>query len=234
MKSLSVFFHSFTHLFFPHVCYGCGTDLINNGKLFCIYCLAEMPVTDFEYFHDNPVEKIFWGRAKIETASAHLYFTNGSSIQHILHQFKYKGRKDIGIYLGYLTGIALRKSSRFDQCEILIPLPLHAAREKKRGYNQAAMIAIGISAALKIPVVDDAVIRIKATATQTRKNRIQRWKNMEQKFKIRDEEKILGKHVLLVDDIITTGATLEACASVLASLPDVLVSIACLAQSVSA
>jgi ComF family protein len=234
MKSPASFFHSFLHLFFPHVCCGCGTDLISRKKLFCIYCLAEMPVTDFEHFPDNPIEKIFWGRTKIQAASAHLYFTNGSAVQQIMHQFKYKGRKDIGIYFGYMMGKAIKKSNRFDQCEILIPLPLYAAREKKRGYNQAAIIAIGISAALNIPVIDDAVIRVKATATQTHKNRIQRWMNMEEKFRIRHKEKILGKHILLVDDVITTGATLEACAMALNALPDVLVSIACLAQSVSA
>jgi ComF family protein len=193
-----------------------------------------MPLTRFEFFPANPIEKIFWGRTEIEAATAHMYFTSGSEIQHSLHLLKYKGRKEIGIYFGQQMGKLLKQSQRFKNCEIIIPLPLFAEREKKRGYNQATMIAMGISLQLKIPVVTDAVIRIKKTASQTHKSRIQRWKNMELTFKIRDPQKIHGKHILLVDDVVTTGASLEACARVLLSVPGLQVSIACLAHSVSA
>ena len=131
-------------------------------------------------------------------------------------------------------GKALIHSCRFSECEIIIPLPLFAAREKKRGYNQAAMIAIGLSQQLKIPVLQDAVLRVKQTETQTHKSRIQRWKNMESTFEIMNPLKINGKHILLVDDVITTGASLEACARVLLGIHGVKISIACLAHTVSA
>jgi ComF family protein len=187
----------------------------------------------FEYFESNPIEKIFWGRVQVRAAAAHLYFTSGSLVQHSLHLLKYKGRKEIGFYYGRQMGESLKHSSRFSDCEIIIPLPLFAAREKKRGYNQASLIASGISQKLKVPVFDDVVLRIKRTETQTHKNRIQRWLNMESTFEISEPRKISGKHVLLVDDVVTTGASLEACTQVLLSCPGVRVSIACLAHTVS-
>jgi ComF family protein len=191
-----------------------------------------MPLTGFENFPANPVEKIFWGRADIQAASAHLYFTSGSAIQNSLHLLKYKGKKEIGIYFGLQMGNALKQSRRFGNCDFIIPLPLSADREKKRGYNQAALIAEGISERLKIPVAGDAVFRVKKTETQTHKSRIERWKNMESTFEVRKPEMISGKHVLLVDDVITTGASLEACAQVLLDTPGLQLSIACLAHTV--
>jgi len=192
-----------------------------------------MPVTRFEYFTDNPVEKIFWGRVQIHAATAHLYFTGGSQVQHSLHLLKYKGRKEIGIYYGQQMGASLKCASRFNDCEIIIPLPLYASREKKRGYNQASLIAHGVSEKLKIPVINDAIVRIKKTETQTHKSRIQRWKNMESTFEVSNPLKISGKHILLIDDVVTTGASLEACARVLLDNPGVKVSIACLAHTVA-
>jgi ComF family protein len=193
-----------------------------------------MPLTRFEYHPANQVEKIFWGRVEIMAATAFMYFTSGSSVQHSLHLLKYKGRKEIGIYFGRKMGEHLKQSQRFQNCEIIIPLPLFADREKKRGYNQAAMIAVGIARQLEIPVIYDAIIRTKKTATQTHKSRLERWENTRSTFKIRDHQKILGKHILLVDDVVTTGASLEACALALLSVPGTTVSIACLAHTVSA
>lgn len=233
MKSLKPFIQSFLHLFFPHTCCGCGTDLVSEHRLFCFWCQASMPLTRFEYFPANPIEKIFWGRSEIQAAAAHLFFTGGSSIQHSLHKLKYKGKKEIGIYFGQQMGNTLKLSGRFSNCEIIIPLPLFPDREKKRGYNQAGIIARGISEQLKIPVESDAVFRVKKTETQTRKSRVERWRNMESTFKVLDPAAISGKHILLVDDVITTGASLEACARVLLDIPGIQLSIACLAHTVS-
>src|SRR5450755_4386768 len=155
MKSQIPFFKSLLHLFFPYTCCGCGTDLLAENILFCIYCQSSMPLTSFAIFPSYPIEKIFWGRAEIQAASAHLYFTSGSAVQHSLHLLKYKGRKEIGIYFGQCMGTMLIQSLRFQDCEIIIPLPLFAEREKKRGYNQSTMIAEGISQLLKIPVAYD-------------------------------------------------------------------------------
>ena len=149
---------------------------------------------------------------EIQAASAHVYFTSGSSIQQSLHLLKYKGKKEIGIYFGQRMGTALKQSNRFADCEIIIPLPLFAAEKKKEDIIRQRVIAKGLSKQLKIPVIADAVFRVKKTETQTHKSRIQRWKNMEATFEIRDPQKILGKHILLVDDVVTTGASLEACA----------------------
>jgi ComF family protein len=234
MNSLTPIIRSLLHLFFPNTCCGCGTDLLGEKNLFCVYCHGAMPLTRFEFFSSNPIEKIFWGRVEIIAAAAHLYFTTGSAVQLSLHLLKYKGRKEIGIYFGQQMGTSLIHSQRFNDCEIIIPLPLFATREKKRGYNQASLIAEGISRKLKIPVITNSVIRVKKTETQTHKSRIERWKNMEATFEIRNVGQIVNKHILLVDDVVTTGASLEACASVLLSVPGMKVSIACLAHTVSA
>lgn len=191
-----------------------------------------MPLTRFEYFASNPVEKIFWGRVEIQAAAAHVYFTSGSSIQHCLHLLKYKKRKQVGEYFGVRMGRAIRQSNRFAACEVIVPLPLFASREKKRGFNQAKVIAEWISTQLEIPVVSDAVIRSKKTETQTNKSRIRRWGNMESTFEIRNQQSIRGKHILLVDDVVTTGASLEACVLVLQNITGVRVSICCLAYTV--
>jgi ComF family protein len=232
MKSRIPIFKSLLHLFFPFTCCGCGTDLIREKELFCLWCQASTPVTGFEILADNPIEKIFWGRMEIQAGSAHMYFTNGSFLRHGLHLLKYKGKKEIGIYFGRMMGNALKHADRFRNCEIIVPLPLFTEREKKRGYNQAAMIAAGISEELKIPVLTDAVIRTKSTESQTRKTRIQRWENMSSKFEVRDNAKISGKHILLVDDVITTGASIEACGLALLEISGLKLSVACLAYTV--
>jgi ComF family protein len=227
------FLPALAHLFFPHICCGCGTDLLSDKTIFCIYCLGSMPLTGFEQHTGNPVEKIFWGRAEIHAASAHLYFTKKSAVQQSLHRFKYKGRKEIGSYFGKCMGHELKNCGRFQTCQLILPLPLFASREKKRGYNQAAILSEGISAVMHLPVFNDALVRIKGTATQTHKNRIQRWQNMEDKFRVRRKEQLAGRHILLIDDVITTGATLEACAQTLLRIEGVTLSIATLAYSVS-
>jgi ComF family protein len=234
MQNRFSFFRSLLHLFFPHTCCGCGTELLAEDILFCLYCQAFMPLTRFEYFPSNPIEKIFWGRVEIQAAAAHVYFTSGSSIQQSLHLLKYKGRKQVGEYFGLRMGMAIKQSKRFRHCDVIVPLPLFADREKKRGYNQAGVIAEGISRQLNIPVISDAVYRSKKTETQTNKSRIQRWKNMEATFEIKNPQLILGKHILLVDDVVTTGASLEACALVLKNISGVRISICCLAHTVVA
>ncbi len=218
------------HWLFPHVCVGCGSDILNPESLLCVRCIDALPETDFERFSGNPVEKRFWGRLQIEHAAAYCYFTRESLIQRLMHQFKYKKNKDLGFQLGKLMGKSLVRARRFE-VDALIPLPLFPAKEKRRGYNQATVLCEGMAETLAVPVLNDVIIRSHHTETQTKKGRIERWQNMEGKFILSASEKIKNKHVLLVDDVITTGATLEACGTELLNGENVRLSIATLCSA---
>jgi ComF family protein len=202
---------SFLHLLFPHVCSGCGSDLISEESTLCMHCLTNMPETNFHRYPNNPIEKKFWGRLQLVSATAQYYFTKESLMQHLMHQLKYKGNKELGKQLGRLMGNDLLSSNRFNKIDALIPLPLFPAKEKRRGYNQATILCEGMAEVMNIEILNDVITRGQPTETQTKKGRIERWINMEGKFELLQHEKIKNKHVLVVDDIITTGATLEAC-----------------------
>jgi ComF family protein len=203
--------NSFLHLVFPHVCEGCGSDVVDDHELLCLKCLGSLPKTGFQFHSNNIVEKMFWGRLPVREACAQYYFTKESMMQHLMHQLKYKGNKELGIYLGKLIGQSLKQTNRFSAIDALIPLPLFPSKEKKRGYNQATILCYGISEIINKPVLENVVIRTTHTETQTRKNRVARWQNMEGRFLLKEPSKLENKHVLLVDDVITTGASLEAC-----------------------
>jgi len=222
----------FAHLFFPHVCAGCGTDVISHYTPVCARCVSRLPLTNFHHYQNNPIEKYFWGRIPITAATALCHFTAGSLVQHLLHQLKYKGNQEVGYVLGRIMGITLQESERFKDIDALIPLPLFAARQKKRGYNQSAALCNGLSAVMGLPVNTNAVVRLSATETQTQKNRVDRWQNMDGKFEVVNSAQLTGRHVLLVDDVITTGATLEACGQELLEIPGLKLSIATLAYTV--
>jgi len=219
---------SILHVVFPHVCNGCGSDLLNIESRLCIRCFASLPETNFEVHPNNPVEKDFWGRLPITSGSAHLYFTKESLVQHLMHQLKYRGNKELGLQLGRIMGVALKASNRFNDIDALIPLPLFPSKEKKRGYNQAKILCDGIEEILNHPILSNVIIRPQHTETQTKKGRIERWKNIEGKFKLIDPAAIENKHLLLIDDVVTTGATLEACGNELLSANNVKLSIATL------
>ena len=218
---------SFLHLLFPHVCTGCGSDLLSEESMLCMRCMDAMPETNFELHVNNPVEKKFWGRLPLVSATAQFYFSKESLMQHLMHQFKYKGNKELGLQFGRIMGDQLQRSNRFYP-DVLIPLPLFPAKEKRRGYNQATVLCNGISETMKIPVLDKVIIRPHHTETQTKKGRVERWENMEGKFVLTNEEAIRNKHVLLVDDVVTTGATLEACGNELLKAENTRLSIATL------
>lgn len=202
-----------TSLFFPLICPGCGADLQRAGDQLCISCFNRLPITEFHRFPANPVEKIFWGRVPIRAACSFLYFTNHSIVQRLMHALKYDGNSEVGIFLGKQMGLNFLHSDRFSDTDAVIPLPLHPKRERKRGYNQAAVIAQGISEILGIPVINNVVVRNTETQTQTKKNRIERWDNIQGKFSILEASLLENKKLMLVDDVITTGATLESCAN---------------------
>lgn len=215
------------HLFYPQVCSACGNDVHTKSSQLCIRCLATLPETGFEFHPENPVEKIFWGRIPIIAATAQFYFTKDSMIQHLMHLFKYKGNRELGMQLGRIMGQQLQKTDRF-KVDGLVPLPLHPAKERKRGYNQASILCQGMSEVMQVPVLESLVERPTHTETQTHKGRIERWTNMEGKFIINDPVSINNKHLLLVDDVITTGATLESCGNTLLQAGSTRLSIATL------
>lgn len=227
MLSLTEIRDSFLHFLFPHICEGCGSDMLSRNSLLCARCMEALPETHFEWYDNNPVERKFWGRLPIKAATAQYYFTRESLIQRLVHRFKYKGNKELGLQLGKMMGRLLKRSGRF-HAEALIPLPLFAAKERKRGFNQATILCEGMAEHLAIPVLNQVIMRPQATETQTRKGRIERWKNMEGKFVLANPDAIAGKHVLLVDDVITTGATLESCGAALLAADKVELSVACL------
>jgi ComF family protein len=219
---------SFLHLLFPHVCNGCGSDILNEENMLCMRCISELPETNFHMHPDNPVEKIFWGRLPLVSATAQYYFSKETRMQHLMHQFKYKSNKDLGKQLGYLMGNDLLLSDRFKNIDALIPLPLFAIKEKRRGYNQATVLCEGIAEIMKVEILKDVIVRTQHTETQTKKGRVERWENIEGKFELVKPEKIQNKNILLVDDVITTGATLEACGQELIKTNNVGLSVATL------
>lgn len=215
---------SLFHLLFPHVCSGCGNDILQKESMLCMRCIETMPETNFEKHANNPVEKKFWGRLALAAATAQYYFTRESLMQHLMHQFKYKGNQELGIQLGEMMGQSIKNSSRL-KIDALIPLPLFAAKEKKRGYNQATILCQGMADHLQVPVLKNVIIRSHHTETQTQKGRVERWQNMEGKFELIDAGAIQNKHIMLVDDVITTGATLEACGAELLKVENVKLSV---------
>lgn len=217
------------HFFYPHNCIGCGSDIIANDNFLCLECINNLPYTEFSLHANNPVEKMFWGRIAISAATSEFYFSKGSIIQNLIHELKYKGNRKAGIHLGNLMGNSLLKSNRFLNIDVLVPLPLFAKKEFKRGYNQAMVLCEGIAEVMNLPIITKNVIRIVHTETQTKKGRIERWENVEKSFTVKDLSVLKGKHILLVDDVITTGATMEACGAEILKVDDARLSIATLA-----
>ncbi|MCX7954379.1 MAG: ComF family protein [Bacteroidales bacterium] len=224
--------NDFIKLFFPELCKSCGTNLLRNEKYICTTCLSELPFTNYHKYIENPVHQIFWGRIKIEFATSLFYFSKHSKVQTLLHRLKYEGDKSVGYFLGELLGQKLSESSFFNDVNYIVPVPLHPKKIIRRGYNQSQIISEGISKIINKPVAN-IIERITETQTQTKKTRIERWTNVSDVFRLKiiDKEKYYNKHFLIVDDVITTGATIEACANTLISLENAKVSVATIAKA---
>ncbi|MBI4946784.1 MAG: ComF family protein [Bacteroidetes bacterium] len=223
--------NDFLSLIFPKVCAACGKSLLKSEESICTYCLYHLPKTNFHLYNDNPVIKLFWGRTNIFSASSLYTFSKGSKVQHLIHQLKYRGKKEIGVSLGKYYGRELKTSPLFSSSNLVIPIPLHPKKLKKRGYNQSETFAQGIAESMQAENGSNLLIRTHYSETQTRKSRFARWENVEEIFKVVSPEKIQGKHVLLVDDVVTTGSTLEACANKILEVPDTKVSVATIAST---
>lgn len=219
----------FIHLTYPHLCCACGKPLYRFEHLLCTYCKHHLPKTNFHQEKDNPVMQQLWGKVPVYSATAFYYFSKGGKVQHLLHNLKYNGKKELGMEVGKLFGKDLLNSPLFNSAECVIPVPLHPSKKRKRGYNQSDYIADGIAAGMKIPSEKEVLVRTLATSTQTKKSAFERWLNVESIFELTDSDKLTGKHILLVDDVITTGSTFESCIATLLSSPGTKVSVAALA-----
>jgi ComF family protein len=219
----------FAGLFFPDVCHSCGNSLYQNEKVLCTRCSLHMPETNFHSDPDNPVARVFWGRVRVRAATALFFYKKGGAVQQLIHQLKYRGQKEIGIHLGKLLGSEIKHQPSFDGIDCIVPIPLHRKKKKMRGFNQAELIGLGVSQALEIPMNVKTVIRQIASDTQTRKGRYNRWENVSEIFLVKDDTALQDKHVLVVDDVITTGATMEACLQALSRVPGITLSVACIA-----
>ncbi len=222
----------FLSLLFPRLCYACGNHLLRNEKLICTECFVMMPRTNYHLDGNNPVAQLFWGRCRIEKAAAFSFYNRGSRIRNLIHNLKYKGIKEIGYELGRIYGTSLQSSGFLEGIDIIIPVPLHPSKKYQRGFNQSEVISSGLSGSTGL-VMDTKILERKVkTVTQTRRSRYERWVNVEGIFVVTDKDKIKGKHILLVDDVITTGSTLESCVNELLKTDDVKVSVAALAVAV--
>ena len=216
-------------LFFPQCCLICGKTLLEGEEYLCFQCLSNIPRTHLYLRKDNEMEKELWGKFPIERASAYLYYSKGGDVKKLLTDLKYRGNADLGSFLGRCMTREMLSSGFFQGVDGIIPVPLHPRKQKIRGYNQSIMLANGISSVTNIPVWNDLLVRTQYTQTQTRKGSYERWLNVKDMFKCTSPERLRDKHVLLVDDVFTTGATLVACADAFRQIPGLRFSVLTLA-----
>ncbi|MCB0697102.1 MAG: ComF family protein [Chitinophagaceae bacterium] len=216
-----------SHLVYPRLCEGCSKPLLAEEQVLCLNCsIYNLPRTAYHHIHENETFMRFAGRVRIEKATSLAYFTPNGLLQHLLHGLKYDGKKEIGTYLGTQLGYDLLQTNWLEGIDAIIPVPLHPEKEAIRGFNQALLIAEAISNVLSLPVLEKVIKRSRFTETQTQKTREERMENMQGAFEVLKVEQLRDKHILLIDDVLTTGATLEACAQCLLAVSGVKVSIA--------
>ncbi|MBS1772919.1 MAG: ComF family protein [Bacteroidetes bacterium] len=219
--------HGLSHLIYPHLCEGCSKPLLAEEEILCLNCnVFNLPRTAFHHIADNETAMRFAGRVPVQKATSFAYFTADGLLQHLMHGLKYDGKKEIGIFLGRQLGHDLKLLNWHQGIDIIVPVPLHPKKEAARGYNQTEIIAEGMSEVLELPVVTDLLYRARNTESQTQKTREERIENMQDAFNVKNTEKYSGKHVLIIDDVLTTGATLEACAKAILTIPHSAVSLA--------
>jgi len=223
--------NDFLELFYPSLCITCGERLVSQEKFICLKCWQDLPVSRYHLDPDNKVAQLFWGRVRVEHATACFIYRKGSRYQKLIHSIKYRGMKELGYVSGRRFGGMLTESDGFKTVDVVVPVPLHPGKEKKRGYNQSEWIARGIAESLHKPLSCCNIQRVKNTATQTRKSRFGRWQNVEGIFRVKHPEAWIKKHILLVDDVVTTGSTLEACAREILKIAGTRVSVSTLAYA---
>lgn len=219
----------FLSLVFPEYCFGCKNTLVLGEQYICTDCKINLPKSDFHKEKDNAMARKFWGKVPLTDCLAYVHFSKKGIVQNLLFSLKYEGAKEIGQVMGEEYGRYLQSENYISSFDRIIPVPLHPAKQMKRGYNQAAEFATGLGKGLEMEVHSNAMRRIVHTATQTRKSRFERWKNAEKIFEVTEENTVKNQKILLVDDVVTTGSTLEACVATLYEYGAVEVSVGAIA-----
>lgn len=230
---LNSYLNSLVNALYPKICIGCGSTLLSNEEFLCMGCEMDLPLS---YDWQNPNNRLairFAGRVPLENVTSLLLFKKGSIVQEIVHHIKYRGRKDAAVHFGKILGTQLKKSAFITpKADLIIPVPLHANRLKTRGYNQCDYFAQGLAESLQIPWSSNVLIRPADNLSQTKKRKLDRWGNVADIFELADSSTIENKHILLVDDVITTGATAESCVTSLLQANNVSVSFAAIATAI--
>lgn len=219
------------HLFFPKRCTACKNILVKQEQILCLYCLHDLPLTNLHKNNASLLKQVFYGSVELVHATALFYYTQKGTIRAAIHQLKYRGAEDISGYFGRWLGTSLLESNYYNDIDVVVPVPIHKKRLKERGYNQVTQFGKAISKILKADYNESVLLRVKNKATQTKKDRLSRWKNTETVFHIADTNAFQGKHILLVDDVITTGATIIACVKQLQKTPNIRISLAVMAYT---
>ena len=228
---LAFYWKDFLSLFFPECCFGCGAGLLYQEKFLCTTCLYHLPLTCFHLDNNNEPTRQLRGKCDVQNATAMLFLSKGTLVERILYQLKYNGHPEIGYFLGMKYGEVLRRTREYADVDLVVPVPLHRKRQRKRGYNQAEYFANGLAASMSIPLDNVSLVRSVETSSQTMYARLDRYDNVEGIFDIVNKEALKDKHILLVDDVLTTGATLASAARTLSVICGVRISIATLARA---
>ncbi len=236
MKSINTvlnktMFSDFVQLLYPNLCASCDSVLLKNENSICVKCWVEIPRTTHCLDSENPVAKMFWGRVDLKMALSAFQFSKNGKVQRLMHQLKYKGNTKVGELVGVELGKEIIKSVNYSKVDAVIPVPLHPKKMKSRGYNQSVFIAQGVAKVLECEVVGGALIRKIDSGSQTKRSRYERWKNVGEIFELKKGKELEGKHVLIVDDVITTGSTIEGCCLALKSINGISLSIATVAMA---
>lgn len=197
------------------MCFGCNAHLIRGEEHLCTVCRNHLPLTEYNFNEENAIDRIFYGRIVVKKASSFLFFTENGIIQRLIHHLKYKNQEQIGLFLGKWYGQILQNDPALGKIDVVIPVPLHIKKLKKRGYNQVDLFAKELAAHLNAEYLSDVLIKTANTKTQTKKGRIGRWQSNKALYTLSQPEKLKNKTILLVDDVITSGATMEICAAAL-------------------
>lgn len=231
IKSIRSYWDGFIAVLFPQMCLACEQPLVRGEELVCSECLYHIKHTNYHLLKDNPITELFQGRIDIVFASSHFGFDKGGIFQKLMHHLKYKNCPEIGTLLGTHVGFGLQNSPHLPTVDYIIPVPIHRKRRKQRGYNQSEAIATGIASILKVAIDTKHLVRINHTVSQTKLNKEHRWTNVANNFKCTEPQLFVDKHILLIDDVLTTGATIESCYQALSEIENIKISIVTLARA---